>query len=106
MNKLEYSISLREKGLSSSDIKLKMKEKGFDEAQIQYYLEKSDDIFLNQSARRSKFRSNSKTKNGLKMITLILSLILLSGVFFGYARIGILGLIIVWSLVKYSSYRK
>ena len=28
MNKLEYSISLREKGFASNDIKKKMKEKG------------------------------------------------------------------------------
>ncbi len=40
------------------------------------------------------------------MIALALSLILLIGVFFGYATIGLLGLFIIWSLVGYSSYRK
>ena len=40
------------------------------------------------------------------MLTLALSLILLSGVFFGYARIGLLGLFIIWTLIGYSSYRK
>ena len=106
MNKLDYSISLREKGLASDDIKKKMKEKGFEESQIQYYLKKSDEIFLNQSIYNKRSRTNGKTRNGMKMMGLILSLILLSSVFFGYAKIGLLGLFIVWSLIGYSSYRK
>ena len=48
MDKLDYSISLREKGIASNDIKKKMKEKGFEEPEIQYYLKKSDEIFLNK----------------------------------------------------------
>jgi len=40
MNKLDYCIALREKGLVSDDIKKKMKENGFEESEIQYYLKK------------------------------------------------------------------
>ena len=38
MNKLDYSISLREKGFASGDIKKRMKEKAFEESEIQHYL--------------------------------------------------------------------
>lgn len=106
MNKLDYSLSLREKGLSSDEIKKKMKEKGFEDSQIQYYLKKSDEIFLNGSISNRRLKSNGKTKNGLKMLTLLLSLLLLSSVFFGYTRIGLLGLFIVWSLIGYSAYKR
>jgi hypothetical protein len=81
ISKLDYSISLREKGLSSNEIKEKMKEKGFEESQIQYYLKKSDEIFLNQTLHRKRSKSNKKTKNGLKMIALLLSILLLLSVF-------------------------
>ena len=40
MNKLDYCIALREKGLSTTDIKQKMKANGFEESQIEYYLKK------------------------------------------------------------------
>ncbi|GGG54907.1 hypothetical protein GCM10011414_25950 [Croceivirga lutea] len=103
MNKLDYSVSLRAKGLGSEDIKNKMKEKGFDDSEIQYYLKKSDEIFLKQSINYKGLRP--KRKNSMKMIALGLSLILLVSVFFGYAKIGLLGLFIVWSLVGYTSYR-
>lgn len=106
MNKLDYSISLREKGLSSDEIKKKMKEKDFEESQIQYYLKKSDEIFLNQSVHNNRSKYHRKTRNGMKMIVLMLSLILLASVFFGYTRIGLLGLFFVWSLIGFSSYRK
>ena len=103
MNKLDFSISLREKGLDSGDIRKKMKEKGFEDSEIQYYLKKSDEIFLNQHIqyKTAKFK---KSKRGLKTIALVLSLILLTGVFFGYGTIGFIGLFIMWTLVGYSSY--
>ncbi|WP_282135965.1 hypothetical protein [Seonamhaeicola maritimus] len=106
MNKLDFSISLREKGLASEDIKRKMKENGFEDSEIHYYLKKSDEIFLNQLIEYRRSRSRKNGNNGIKMIILILSLILLIGVFFDYATIGLLGLFIIWSLVGYSSFRK
>lgn len=108
MNKLNYSISLREEGLAKNDIKKKMKEKGFEESEIHYYLKKSDKIFLNQLIHNNNAKSKPKGKlsNGIKMIALALSLMLLVSVVFGYASIGLLGLFIIWSLVKYSSYRR
>ncbi|WP_394751266.1 hypothetical protein [Spongiimicrobium salis] len=106
MDKLDYSISLREKGLSSEDIKKKMKEKGFEDSEILYYLKKSDKIFLDHSINYRRSKSSKKYDNGMKMIGLALSLILLIGVFFGYVTIGLLGLFFIWSLIGYSSYRK
>lgn len=104
MNKLDYSISLREKGFGSNEIKKRLKEKGLEESQIQYYLKKSDEIFLNQLIHNKK--STGKTLKGIKIIALLLSLLLLFSVFFGYARIGLLGLFIIWSVIGYSSFRK
>ncbi len=106
MNKLDYSVSLRAKGLRSEDIKKKMEEKGFDESEIQYYLKKSDEIFLNQSIHYKGFKPKGKGNKHLKMIALGLSLLLLISVLLGYARMGLLGLFIVWGLVGYSSYRR
>jgi hypothetical protein len=106
MNKLDYSISLREKGLVSNDIKQKMKEKGFDESEIQYYFKKSDDFFLNQLINNKKSKSKGKPNNSIKMIALTLSLTLLISAFFGYVKIGLLGLFIIWSIVGYGSYKK
>lgn len=106
MNKLDYIISLREKGFTSNEIKKKMKEKGFEESEIQYYFEKSDEIFLNkliQNNRTSK--PKGKLSKGIKMILLTLSLTLLISAFLGYARIGLIGIFIIWSLVGLSSYR-
>lgn len=105
MNKLDFSISLREKGLDSVAIKKKMKENGFEDSEIQYYFKKSDEIFLNQYIRYKASKSEKSNRN-LKMMTLLLSLLLLSGVFFGYVSIGLIGLFIMWTLVGYSSYRK
>jgi hypothetical protein len=106
MNKLNYSIWLREKGLDSNDIKKKMKEKGFEESEIQYYLKKSDEIFLKQLIRNNKTsKSKGKLGKGIKMVVLVLSLLLLISAFLGYARIGLIGLFIIWSLVGFSSFR-
>jgi hypothetical protein len=106
MDKLDYSISLRENGHDSKDMKRKMREKGFTDSEIPYYLKKSDEIFLNHSIKYRKSKSKRKNRNGMKMITLALSFILLTSAFFGYATIGLAGLFIIWSLVGYSSYRK
>jgi len=106
MNKLDYSISLREKGLGAEEIKKKMRARGFSDAQTEYYFKKSDEIFLNQSVNYRKSKSKGKHKNSLKMITLALSFMLLICVFLGYAKIGLLGLFFVWTLIGYSSYRK
>jgi hypothetical protein len=105
MNKLDYSIALREKGLSSNDIKKEMKAKGFEDSEISYYLEKSDDIFLDELTNNKKSRSKDKLNNNFKMIALALSFILLIGALLGYVSIGLVGLSIVWSLVRYSSFR-
>ncbi|GAA3636856.1 hypothetical protein [Flavivirga jejuensis] len=106
MNKLDYSISLREKGFGSNEIKKRLKEEGLEESQIQYYLKKSDEIFLNQLIHNKKSKSSGKTKKGIKIIVLVLNLLLLFSVFFDYARIGLLGLFVMWSLIGYSSFRK
>ena len=106
MNKLDYCIALREKGLVSDDIKKKMKENGFEESEIQYDLKKSDEIFLNRLINNKIPKSKEKLKNGIKMIILALSLLLLISAFIGYATIGLLGLFVIWSLVGYSSYKK
>ena len=106
MNKLKYSISLRVKGFDTNDIKKKMKEKGFEESEIQHYLKKSDEIFLNQLIHNKKSKSKGKLNNGIKMIALALSFILLISAFYGYTTIGLLGLFFVWSLVRFGSYRK
>jgi hypothetical protein len=106
MNKLNYSIWLREKGLDSNDIKKKMKEKGFEESEIQYYLKKSDEIFLKHLIRNNKTsKSKGKLGKGIKMVVLGLSLLLLISAFLGYARIGLIVLFIIWSLVGFSSFR-
>ncbi|THV59965.1 hypothetical protein EZV76_05235 [Flagellimonas alvinocaridis] len=99
MNKLDYSISLRAKGLGAEEIKKKMEEKGFDDSEIQYYLKKSDEIFLDQSIHYKGLKSRGTNKNTLRMISLVLTLLLLFSVFFGYVRIGLLGLVILWSIV-------
>lgn len=106
MNKLDYSISLRKKGVATNEIKRLLKEQGLEESQIQYYLKKSDEIFLNQLVDIKKSKSNEQTKNAIKISILSFSLFLLYNVFFGYARIGLLGLFIIWSLIGYSSFKK
>lgn len=107
MNKLEYSISLREKGFDSNEMKKKMKEKGFEESEIQYYLKRSDEIFLNRLIRNNKIsKPEGKLGKGVKVLVMLFSLMLLVSAFLGYARIGLLGLFIIWSLVGLSSYRR
>lgn len=106
MNKLDYSISLREKGFDSNEIKKKMKEEGFEESEIQYFLKKSDEIFLNDLVRNKKTsKSKGKLRKGIKIIALTLSLLLLIGALLGFVRIGLIGLFIIWGLMGYSSYR-
>ena len=83
-----------------------MKEKGFEESEIQYYLKKSDEIFLNQLIHNKKSKSDGKLNNVIKMIALALSFVLLISALYGYTTIGLIGLFFVWSLVKFSSYRK
>lgn len=106
MNKLDYSVSLRAKGLSSEDIKKKMEEKGFADSEIQYYLKKSDEIFLNQSINYKGLKSKRTNKSTLKIISLVLTLLLLLSVLLGFVRIGILGLIILWGIVGFVTSRK
>lgn len=106
MNKLDYSISLRAKGLGSEDIKKKMEEKGFADSEIQYYLKRSDEIFLNQSIHYKGFKSKRTNKNTFKTVSLVLTLLLLFGVLFGYVKIGLLGLVILWSIVGFITSRK
>ena len=86
MNKLDFSISLRAKGLGTEDIKQKMKEKGFADSEIPYYLKKSDEIFLNQSIHYKGLKPKGTNKNTFKVISLALTLLLLLSVFFGFRK--------------------
>ncbi len=47
MNLLDYSVSLRKRGLSKDEITNKLVEKGVNQSDIDYYLKKSDEVFLN-----------------------------------------------------------
>lgn len=107
MNKLDYSVSLREKGLSKNEITQEMKANGFDEADIEFYLKKSDEIYINQLLNnKSPSKLKRKSNRVFKTAVLIISLLLLVAVFYGYARIGLIGLFVFWSLVKFGSYRR
>ncbi|SNZ00362.1 hypothetical protein [Flagellimonas pacifica] len=106
MNKLDYSVSLRAKGLGSEDIKKKMEEKGFEDSEIQYYLKKSDEIFLNQSIHYKGLKPKGKSKNIIKTIALAFSFILLISVLLGYVKIGLLGLVILWGIVGFSTSKR
>ena len=106
MNKLDFSVSLRAKGLSKEEIIKEMNANGFDENDIKYYLKKSDDIYLNQLLSNKKTEEPTKSNRTLKFITLILSLVLLIGIFYGYLSVGLIGLFILWHLIKSGSYRR
>ena len=107
MNKLNYSVSLREKGLSKNEIIQEMKANGFDKTDIEFYLKKSDEIYINQLLNNKSLSKLKKKSNRLfKTAVLIISLLLLVAVFYGYARIGLIGLFVFWSLVKFGSYRR
>ena len=103
-DKLDWSISLRLEGLTSSEIKEKMKENNFSDSQIEYYLKKSDEIFLSESIRYRSRKSKKRSKRGIKMFTLVACLGLLALVFYGYYGIGLLGLLFLWTLIRYSSF--
>lgn len=81
-----------------------MDAKGFDEFEIKYYLKKSDEIHLNQLLNNKLSKSHSKSTRFFKTVILIISLLLLLVVFYGHATIGLIGLFLFWSLVKFSSY--
>lgn len=106
MNKLDFSISLREKDLGKNAMINEMEENGFDQSEIDFYLKKSDEIYLNQLLNNKQSTKPTKSSRTFKSITLLISLVLLAGVFFGYASIGLIGLFIFWSLVKFGSYRR
>lgn len=106
MNKLDFSVSLRAKGLSKEEIIREMNANGFDENDIKYYLKKSDDIYLNQLLSNKKTEEPTKSNRTLKFITLILCLVLLVGIFYGYLSVGLIGLFILWHLIKSGSYRR
>lgn len=80
--------------------------KGFDQSEIEDYLKKSDEIFLNQLLKGKKSKSRTTINRGLKTFMLLMSLGLLVAIFYGYATVGLIGLFIFWSLIKYGSYRK
>lgn len=105
INHLDYSVSLRAEGLSKSEIKEKLAGKGLDEEEINYYLKKSDEVFLNQALGGKSNSATGDRNRTLKIILLILSLLLLLVVFFGHAKLGLLWLIILWSVIGYSSFR-
>jgi hypothetical protein len=106
VNKLDFSLSLRAKGLSKKEIIEQMDANGFDGTEIKYYLKKSDEIYLNQLLNNKQSNESTKSNRTFKSLALIVSLILLVGVFYGYASLGIIGLFILWDLLKYGSYRK
>jgi hypothetical protein len=106
VNKLDYSISLRAKGLSKEAIIKEMGANGFNESEIKFYLKKSDDIHLKQLLNNKRSKSQTKFSRVFKTVILIISLLLLLVVFYGHATIGLIGLFLFWSLVKFSSYRK
>lgn len=83
-----------------------MEEQGFEDSEIQYYLKKSDEIFLNQSIHYKGLKPKGKSKNILKMIALGFSFMLLVSVLLGYVKIGLLGLFILWSIVGLSTYKR
>ena len=106
MNKLEYSISLRAKGLSKNEMIIDMQNNGFEDSEIDYYTKRSDEVYLNQLLSNKQTRKTQQYSRTFKSIVLLISFILLLFVFFDYARIGILGLFIFWSLVKFGSYKR
>lgn len=106
MNKLDYSISLRAKGLGSAEIKENMEEMGFTDSEIQYYLKKSDEIFLNQSVHYKGLKPKSTNKSTVKTIAIVFTLLLLLSVLFGYVKIGLLGLVFLWGIVGFITSRK
>ncbi|SHH33725.1 hypothetical protein SAMN05444148_1776 [Winogradskyella jejuensis] len=79
---------------------------GFDASEIKYYLKKSDEVYINQLLANKESRNLTKTNRTFKSVVLVISLLLLVSVFFGYASIGLIGLFILWSLVKFGSYRR
>ncbi|NRB59290.1 MAG: hypothetical protein HRU50_05025 [Winogradskyella sp.] len=107
MNLLDYCVSLRHQGLNKNEIKAKLKEKDVDSIQIEHYLKKSDEIYLNQLVNnKQKQKSKTTLDRNIKTVLLILSLLLLVVAFYGYATIGLIGLFAIWSIVDYGSYRK
>ena len=83
-----------------------MKANGFDESDIEFYLKKSDEIYINQLLNNKPSKLKKKSNRFFKTAVLIISLLLLVAVFYGYARIGLIGLFVFWSLVKFGSYRR
>ena len=106
MNKLDFCVSLREKGLDKNEMVKEMAKNGFDQSEIDFFLKKSDEIYLNQLLNNKQSGGLTKSSRTVKSIVLLISLVLLAGVFFGYASIGLIGLFVFWSLVKFGSYRK
>ncbi|OIQ30952.1 MAG: hypothetical protein BM564_01710 [Bacteroidetes bacterium MedPE-SWsnd-G2] len=104
MNKLDYSVSLRAKGLSKADIITEMTAQGFDDSEIKYYLKKSDEIYLNQLLNTKPSKTQKTSIRGVKTFVLIAGLLLLIAAFYGYIGIGLLGLCLCWSLIKFGSY--
>ncbi|AGC78022.1 hypothetical protein LX97_03112 [Nonlabens dokdonensis] len=106
MSQLNDIVSQRKKGLSSSEIRQKLEEDGVEEAQIQFYLQKSDELFFNQmmSPKKTETASTNNATKVIKIITLILCLLLLISIFLGYITTGLLGLLIIWILIRYSSF--
>ena len=103
VNKLDYSLSLREKSLSKEKIIKEMKSNGFDETEIRYYLKRSDELYLDKLLNNKQSKPKGKSSSIFKTIVLLISLLLLFAVFYGYATIGLIGLFLFWSLVKFGT---
>lgn len=105
LDKLQYSVSLREKGLSKNEIIQDMKKIGFTESEIEFYVTKSDELHLNQLINNKPSKPQEKSNRILKTVCLILSLILLIAMFYGYFSVGLIGLILLLSLIRFASFR-
>jgi len=106
VNKLDFSIALREKGLGKNEMIKEMKKSGFNQSEINFYLKKSDEIYLNQLLNNKQSGQSTKSSQTFKSIILLISLDLLAAVFLGYASIGLIGLFVFWSLIKFGSFRR
>ncbi len=106
MNKLDFSISLREKGLGKNEMIREMEKNGFDQGEMDFYLKKSDEIYLNQLLNNKQSVGSEKSSRTIKSIALFLSLVLLVGVLLGNVSVGLIGLFVLWSLVKFGLYRR
>lgn len=93
---LEYCITSRRKGLDSAQIEKHLDEKSLPPHELAFFLKESDKIYL---AELRDYRAVKTNRKGYakRIIILTISLVVLIAVFLGYARVGIITLLILWS---------